>query len=71
MMAGNKPGRPKKPRLRPWKDIPPEMMRVARDRTDYLAEPHPLAVQPFRTALANAYMQGLADAAEAMQEPQP
>ena len=71
MMAGSKPGRPKKPRFRPWKDIPPEMIRVARDRTAYLAEPHPLAVQPFRTALANAYMQGLADAAEAMQEPQP
>lgn len=66
-MSDSKPRRPRKPRFRQWKGIPRDMVCIARDRTAYLAEPHPLSVQPFRTALANAYMQGIADAAESIE----
>lgn len=60
--------RPRKPRYGPWKGIQREWLRLAYDRTDYLLDTHPLSVQPLKTALANAYLQGIADAGEAMQE---
>lgn len=58
----------RKPRYGPWKGIQREWLRLAYDRTDYLLDTHPLSVQPLKTALANAYLQGIADAGEALQD---
>lgn len=59
-------GRPRKVRFGRWKGITREMSEFARSRTEHLLDKHPLSVQSYQTALANAYMCGLADAAEAM-----
>jgi hypothetical protein len=40
------------------------MLQLAKDRTAFLLERHPLTIQTLPVALANAYLQGLADAAE-------
>lgn len=61
-------GRPKRPRYTLWKGIQPEWLTLAHERTAYLIDPHPLSIQPFKTALANAYLQGIADAGETMKE---
>ena len=60
-------GRPRKPQFRQWKGIPKDAIRIAYDRTEYLMERHPLSVQTYKMALANAYLQGIADAGEAQE----
>lgn len=57
-------GRPRKVRFKPWK-VPSEWSRLARERTEHLLDKHPLSVQSYQVALANAYLCGIADAAEA------
>ena len=57
-------GRPRKPRYGTWK-IPHEWFQLARSRTEHLLDKHPLSVQSYQTALANAYLCGIADAEEA------
>jgi len=47
-----------------WPDVPPKVFHLAKGRTAFLLEKHPLTIQTLPVALANAYLQGLADAAE-------
>ena len=47
-----------------WPDVPPKLFQLAKDRTAFLLERHPLTIQTPPVALANAYLQGMADAAE-------
>jgi hypothetical protein len=47
-----------------WPDVPSEVLQLAKDRTAFLLEKHPLTIQTLPVSLANAYLQGLADAAE-------
>lgn len=47
-----------------WPDVPPKMVQLAKDRTAFLLEKHPLTIQTLPVALANAYLQGMADTAE-------
>ena len=47
-----------------WPDVPQKVLQLAKDRTAFLMERHPLTIQTFQVSLANAYLQGLADAAE-------
>lgn len=59
--------RPRKVRYKSWK-VPREWSDLARKRTEHLLDRHPLAVQSYQTALANAYLCGIADAAAAQRE---
>lgn len=47
-----------------WPDVPPKMLQLAKDRTAFLMERHPLTIHTFEMAMANAYLQGMADTAE-------
>ena len=47
-----------------WPDVPPAALQLAKDRTAFLLEKHPLTIQTLPVALANAYLQGMADTAE-------
>lgn len=47
-----------------WPDVPSKMLQLAKARTAFLMERHPLTIHTFETALANAYLQGMADTAE-------
>ena len=47
-----------------WPDVPPKAFQLAKDRTAFLLERHPLTIQTLPVALANAYLQGIADATE-------
>lgn len=58
--------RPKKARYGVWKGLSRDMIQIAKDRTSHLLDNHPLAVQSYQNAIANAYLCGIADAAEAM-----
>ena len=54
-----------RPRFRPWKGVTREMTELAKERTAYLLETCPMSSQTLPIKLANAYLQGIADAAEA------
>ena len=58
-------GRPRKVKYGTWK-VPREWSQLARIRTEHLLDKHPLSVQSYQTALANAYLCGIADASEAL-----
>jgi len=47
-----------------WPDVPPKAFQLAKDRTAFLLERHPLTIQTLPVALANAYLQGMADATD-------
>lgn len=53
------------PKFKPWKGVTREMVRLAEERTSYLLERWPMDAQSLPKKLANAYLQGIADAAEA------
>jgi hypothetical protein len=55
---------PRKSTWTQWPDVPPKVFQLAKDRTAFLLEKHPLTIQTLPVALANAYLQGLADATE-------
>lgn len=57
-----------KPKFRPWKGVTREMRQLAEERTRYLLEQWPMDAQTLPIKLANAYLQGIADAAEAAQQ---
>ena len=54
-----------KPRFSPWKGLRKEDIDLAKRRTEYLLEHWPMSAQTPPIKLANAYLQGIADAAEA------
>lgn len=54
-----------KPRFGPWKGLRKEDIELAKRRTEYLLEHWPMSAQTLPIKLANAYLQGIADAAEA------
>lgn len=68
MAEPTKRGRPAKPKFGPLKGVTREMVKMAEDRTDFLREPHPIAVMPLKALLANAWLQGVIDAGEAMED---
>jgi hypothetical protein len=47
-----------------WEGVTREQIRLAEDRTAFLRESHLLASNPLRLTHANAYLQGVADAAD-------
>lgn len=51
--------------FRPWWGLPREAIELAKRRTAYLLDQWPIEAQTLPIKLANAYMQGIADAAEA------
>lgn len=53
-----------KPRFAPWKGLREEDINLAKRRTEYLLEQWPMGAQTLPIKLANAYLQGIADAAE-------
>lgn len=56
--------RARKPSWTRWDDVPDAMVRLASERTAFLLERYPLDSLPLPRALANAYLQGMQDAAE-------
>lgn len=54
----------RKPQWKTWPDVPTQALQLAKDRTAFLLEKHPLTIQTLPVALANAYLQGMADATE-------
>lgn len=54
----------RKPQWTHWPDVPSKAFQLAKDRTAFLLEKHPLTIQTLPVALANAYLQGMADATE-------
>lgn len=54
----------RKPSWTRWDDVPDAMVRLASERTAFLLERYPLDSLPLPKALANAYLQGMQDAAE-------
>lgn len=54
----------RKPSWTRWDGVPDAMVRLATDRTAFLLERYPLDSLPLPRALANAYLQGMQDAAE-------
>ena len=54
-----------RPRFGQWKGLRKEDIELAKRRTEYLLEQWPMSAQTLPIKLANAYLQGIADAAEA------
>lgn len=57
-------GRPKGPEYRKWEGLPKGIVTLAQSRTDYLRTAHVMGLLPLTMLLANAYLQGIADATE-------
>lgn len=56
--------RPKGPGYRKWEGLPKGVVTLAQSRTDYLRTAHVIGLMPLPMMLANAYLQGIADATE-------
>jgi len=62
-----RPGRKPSPMGVTVKDVKREWVDLAKKRTEFLTHPSHLTTMNLRTMLANAWMQGLWDATETMQ----
>lgn len=49
---------------RQWTDVPKAMLDLAKERTAFLLTPHVIGERAMSLTLANAYLQGMQDAAD-------
>lgn len=56
--------RTRKPAYRKWEGLPKGVTTLAKQRTEFLRTDHVMSMLPLPALLANAYLQGIADATE-------